>query len=158
MRRAIESVIDDFESGRISRRQLIAQLTMLTTGLAGSRSSVAQDVPSFKATGLNHIALRVTHVPRSRDFYVKHLGLAVTRDSPDNCFMTFGDSFVALFKGDAGAMDHFCFSVENYNVLEAEKKLRALGLNPDQPKGTDRIYFNDPDGIKVQLSAANQKP
>ena len=46
---------------------------------------------TFQATGLNHVALNVSSVPRSRDFYIKHLGLKVIRDGgEDNCFLGSG--------------------------------------------------------------------
>ena len=31
-------------------------------------------------------------------------------------------------------------------------KLTARGLKPRRPNGTDRIYFNDLDGLEVQFS------
>ena len=52
-------------------------------------------------------------------------------------------------------MDHYCYSVDNYNVREAETKLRAAGLAP-RVVG-NRIYFNDPDGLVVQLAAGNPR-
>ncbi|HRK35680.1 MAG TPA: VOC family protein [Candidatus Hydrogenedentes bacterium] len=156
MEHVIESVVSKFESGQMSRRQLIAHLTALAAGAAVGTPALAESAPSFKATGLNHIALRVTDVARSRDFYKQHLGLTLANESlPGSAFMNFGNAFLALFRGDTPGMHHYCYAVENFNVLEAEKKLRDLGLNPDQPKGTDRIYFDDPDGIQVQLSSAD---
>src|SRR5262249_7645000 len=136
MEKVIESVLTDFESGRITRRQMVAQLSALAVGISAAADAPAPDSgPSFQATGYNHIALRVTDVAKSRDFYVKHLGVKVAREAlPDNSFLTFGSSFLTLFKGDKGSLDHYCYSVENFSVLDAEKKLRALGLNPDQPK------------------------
>ena len=109
--------------------------------------------------GLNHIALRVTDVSRSRDFYLKHLGLKVRREEPErNCFMTCGDHFVALFHADRPRMDHFCFSIKGYDQEAAAKKLQAHGIEPETPRGTNRIYFKDPDGIKVQLAAIDHRP
>ncbi|MDZ4859838.1 MAG: VOC family protein [Candidatus Hydrogenedentes bacterium] len=164
MEYVVDAVVSKFESGQISRRQLVAQLSAMaagaTFGIGAHADEVAAPVaeavgPSFQALGFNHIALRVTDVARSRDFYAKHLGLTLANESSGSAFMNFGSSFLALFRGDTPGLHHYCYAVENYNVLEAEKKLRALGLNPDQPKGTDRIYFDDPDGIEVQLSSAD---
>jgi hypothetical protein len=55
-------------------------------------------------------------------------------------------------------MDHYCYSVDNYNQQDAAKKLRAHDLEPEMPAGTNRIYFKDPDGLKVQLAAADHRP
>jgi hypothetical protein len=72
--------------------------------------------------------------------------------------MTCGDHFVALFRSDKPRMDHFCFSIKNYDQQAAAKKLKAHNIEPDTPQGTNRIYFDDPDGIKVQLAAAEHRP
>src|SRR3954451_17367531 len=88
-----ERLVDDFKRGLLSRRQLVSRLMGLGATLAVmQQSSSAQqaeaDGGAFQATGLDHVALNVRSVPRSRDFYVKHLGLKVTRDGgEDNCFL-----------------------------------------------------------------------
>ncbi len=63
------------------------------------------DSSTFQATGLNHVALNVNSVPRSRDFYIKHLGLKVIRDGgEDNCFLgSSGDFYLTLFRGTTPA-------------------------------------------------------
>jgi catechol-2,3-dioxygenase len=154
MQTIIERLIECFERGEISRRQAIGGLTALVAATATGRvpASAAPDATStFQAAGLNHIALRVTDIPRSRDFYIKHLGMEVMRESASNCFLRCGEHFVALFRGDSAGMDHYCYSVEDYTVDGAAEKLKAQGI---QPRVTDnRIYFPDPDGLTVQLAA-----
>lgn len=161
MEKLIESVLNQFESGRISRRQMVAQLAAAAGAasvLSAPTAVAAAESPTFRAVNYNHLALRVTDIARSREFYVKHLGMSVARESANDCFLTFGNSFLALFKGDRGELHHYCYGIENYNVAEAEKTLRAEGLEPDQPRGTNRIYFKDPDGITVQLSGVDHAP
>ncbi|MPZ19753.1 MAG: hypothetical protein GEV06_17815 [Luteitalea sp.] len=153
MQTIIERLIECLERGEISRRQAIGGLTALVTATAAGRVPVAaaQDSSTFQAAGLNHIALRVTDIPRSRDFYIKHLGMAVMREGANNCFLRCGEHFVALFRGESPGMDHYCYSVEDYTAGGAAEKLRAQGI---QPRVTDnRIYFPDPDGLTVQLAA-----
>ena len=97
----IEKVVDAFEAGKVSRRQLIGGLgALLTAAMAGGGSAQSAAAPStFRSTGLNHIALRVTDIPRSRDFYVKHFGHRVLTEGSRNCFMGCGsNNFVALFR------------------------------------------------------------
>ena len=99
----IERMLDHYESGRMSRRQLVVGLGAMAAGLAGGGFAAQEPPPpksTFKATGLDHIALYVSDVNRSRDFYVKHLGLTVRRQSGNqNCFMDCGPhNFVALFR------------------------------------------------------------
>ena len=155
----INSLLNHYDSGKLSRRDLVTRLGCLAIAAAGSKAAmVADEPPTFQATELNHIALRVTDVQRSRDFYRKHLGLKVSRESDSNCFMTFGDHFVALFKGDRAGMDHYCYSVKDYAVLTAAEKLKAEGIEPDVHATAGRIYFPDPDGLTVQLAAEAHQP
>lgn len=155
MEKLVNDFVGEFEAGKISRRELVSRMTGLTAAVAlTSRGATAQDgsdTPPFQATGVNHIALRVTNVQQSRDFYVKHLGLTVTRDSPLSCFLTMDNGFVALFQGDEPRMDHYCFSIDNYDVDAVTEKLEDLGLAPERQG--DRVYFKDPDGLTVQLAA-----
>ncbi len=161
MQHLINDLVGQFESGQINRRQLAAGLGTLVAVLGGRRLAMGQEEndSTFEAVGLNHIALRVTDVLRSREFYKKHLGMTVRRDGGErNCFLTCGNDFVALFRGDEPRMDHYCYSIKNYDVNRAEEKLKAEGIEPEVVRDAGRIYFPDPDGLKVQLAADNHRP
>jgi len=157
MNQHIETLLQQYESGKVSRRELIQGLTALAAVSTVMPAAALESQPVFQATHLNHIALRVTDVPKSRDFYKDMLGLTPTaRDSEDSNFLTFGNDFLALFKGDEPRMDHYCYSIKLFNVQEAAKKLRERGIEP-RITG-NRIYFPDPDGIEVQLAADDHTP
>ncbi len=82
MQAQLTQLVNDFEHGRLSRRQLITQLMVAGAAVAGAQgichsaqtatSPLSADPPvappTFKATDLNHIALAVTDVARSRKF------------------------------------------------------------------------------------------
>jgi catechol 2,3-dioxygenase-like lactoylglutathione lyase family enzyme len=161
MESEVSRLVQRFESGQIDRRQLIAGLGSLVALVATGQSAHAQEAEStFEATEINHIALRVTDVLRSREFYKQHLGMTVTRDGGErNCFMSCGkNNFVALFKGDEASMDHYCYSIKNFDVGRAETKLKAEGIEPRVVRNAGRIYFPDPDGLTVQLAASDHRP
>ncbi|MGO9918919.1 MAG: VOC family protein [Isosphaeraceae bacterium] len=86
--------------------------------------------------------------------YIKHLGLKVTRDGgEDNCFLGAGnDFFLTLFRGDKPGLNHYCYSIGDYNVERAEEKLKSAGFKPRREG--NRIYFPDADGIEVQVAGA----
>jgi catechol 2,3-dioxygenase-like lactoylglutathione lyase family enzyme len=151
-------LLADFEAGKLSRRQLVARLMGLGAALATMESGRAQENlaemvgPLFNAQGLHHIALDVTDVPRSRDFYAKHLGLDVIRGDDDAMFMGADRQFfLTLFKADKAGLNHYCYGIENYDAASAVAKLRAAGINPRETSG--RVYFRDPDGIEVQVAS-----
>jgi catechol 2,3-dioxygenase-like lactoylglutathione lyase family enzyme len=155
MEKEISGLVRDFEEGRLSRRQLVAWLAALAAG-AGGGQATAQEQSTFQSTGLNHIALRVSDVERSRDFYAEHLGLEVASEYlPSNAFLNCGENFVALFRGGEPGLHHYCYTIEEYDQQEAAARLRAVDLEPSLQGG--RIYFPDPDGITVQLAGPNRR-
>lgn len=152
-------ILADFEAGKLSRRQLVARLMGLGAAMAAvetvqaQQSSTEKSEPLFRAKGLDHIALDVVDVPRSRDFYTKHLGLDVIRGNDDAMFMGADrDFFLTLFKSDKPGLNHYCYGIESYDAASAVAKLREAGINPRETSG--RVYFPDPDGIEVQVASA----
>ena len=156
MQNDVEKMVLDYEKGRITRRELIVHLGAIAAVMAAGGRATAEGTSTFRANGINHIALNTPDIAVSRDFYVKHLGLKVVREGASNCFMTCDDNFVALFRSSEAGLNHFCFSIDDYDVAQAEEKLKAEGLNPRR-EGR-RIYFNDPHGISVQLAAGDHAP
>lgn len=154
-----DKLMEDFESGKLSRRQLVARLMGLGAAIATLENSVnAQSPdadkpkePTFRATGLDHIALDVVDIPRSRDFYEKHLGMRVTRGDNEALFMgADGDFFLTLFRAEKPGLNHYCYGIKNFDAASAVASLRAAGINPRETGG--RVYFPDPDGIEVQIA------
>ena len=159
MESAVNRLVEDFEKGKMTRRELVKHVAGIATAAAlagGTSRTFAAETSTFKATGVNHIALNTPDIAGSRDFYVKHLGMKVVREGNSNCFMTCNDDFVALFKSPKSGMNHYCYSVENFDVADAQKKLRAEGLKPRREG--NRIYFNDPHGLSVQLASHTHHP
>ena len=160
MQTQIVRMINDFEQGRLSRRQLIAHVTGLIAANAGATIAFAEEqtqsratnpalsTTTFDAIGLNHIALSVSDVERSQKWYQKHLGLK----SMGEGFLTTGKGWLALFKGEKPGLHHYCYSIENYDPVDAVARLRAAGLTPNR-RGS-RVYFDDPEGIECQVTGA----
>ena len=150
-----DEIVEQFERGQLSRRQLASRLMGLGAALAvvpGAAQASQDKESTFRATGLDHVALDVADVPRSRDWYVKHLGLEVIRDGgEDNCFLGSGGGFfLTLFRGEQPGLNHYCYAIRDFDPDGAEAKLKAAGLKVRRESG--RIYFDDPDGIEVQVS------
>ncbi len=152
-----DRIVEQFERGQLSRRQLAARLMGLGAAMAVTpqavRAAQARD-STFAATGLDHIALSVRDVSRSREFYKEHLGLEVIRDGGEqNCFLGREDGFfLTLFRGEEPGLHHYCYAIPDYDADEAERKLRDAGLEVRRESG--RVYFKDPDGIEVQVAGS----
>jgi catechol-2,3-dioxygenase len=151
-----DRVVDDFVAGRLPRRKLVGRLLALGAAISGSRAGVAAAqaaAPTFAARSLDHVALSVTDVARSAAWYVRHLGLTVTSQGATSAFLRCAnDDFLALFAGSRPGLHHYSFGIEGYDQRDAARRLRAAGLTP-KPSG-GRMYFDDPDGIEVQVSPA----
>ena len=152
MERMISGMLENYERGNLGRRQLIQGLAalMMTAVPAPAEST-------FKGVGLNHIALRVTDIRRSREFYQKHLGLPLISESATSCFLKTGEEFLALFRNERPGLDHYCIAIENFKPDAVIAELNRQGLKPRRPGGSDRIYFPDVDGLEVQLSAVDHR-
>jgi catechol 2,3-dioxygenase-like lactoylglutathione lyase family enzyme len=153
MEQTISKMLDEYDRGKVSRRDLVRRLSALALAAAPARASNS----TFKGAGLNHIAVRVNDIPRSREFYQKHLGLPLIRESETSCFLKAGDEFLTFFKNEHSGLDHFCVAIENFKPDSVMSELTRQGLKPRRPSGSDRIYFPDPDGLEVQLSAIGHR-
>lgn len=160
-------LVDDFERGRMSRRQLVARLMGLGAAMATFRSTswgqeagqgtgqgtvaAAPAKPTFQATGLDHVALDVTDVARSNEFYAKHLGLRVIRGDENASFLGADrDFFLTLFRAERPGLNHYCYAIDHYDADDAMERLAAAGLRPRRED--NRVYFPDPDGLTVQVA------
>ncbi len=153
MRTFISRILERYESGDLSRRDLIQALASLA---AAAPAASAAGSP-FKGVGLNHIAVRVTDIPRSKAFYQGLLGLPLMSESSGSCFLKLGDEFLTLFQNRNPGLDHYCVEIETFRPDEVMDQLKREGLQPRRPDGTDRIYFRDPDGLEVQFAAVGHQ-
>jgi catechol 2,3-dioxygenase-like lactoylglutathione lyase family enzyme len=155
-------LIDDYEQGRLSRRQLVGRLLGLGAAMAmledftrgqtaGQGGAADAEQATFQATGLDHIALDVTDMARSREFYIKHLGLRVIRGDENALFLGADrDFFLTLFRADRPGLNHYCYAIKKYDPDDAFERLADAGLRPRRTG--NRVYFPDPDGLTVQVT------
>jgi metallothiol transferase len=160
MRKAMEELVQRFERGALSRRELVGGLLALASA---SWAAGAPSAPSpIAVSGIDHLALRVTDVERSARFYGEHLGATVRSRSSNSVFMDVGAQWIALFGPGAGStgfptpppgLDHVSFRPTSVRGFEERvQALRTHGLDPQSPAGSGRVYFKDPDGVILQLS------
>ena len=159
----IEGLVTEFETGRISRRELVASLAAIVAGTAASAAAQAPAAaPVAQARTLNHVSLAVTDVAKAATFYSDLLGLkVVSRPGNGGINLGLGTSFLGLYKlPNPGTVNHFCIGVDNFDPDAIAAKLTARGLkarvdrNPaNRTSGGDQLYFVDPDNTNVQLGA-----
>jgi catechol 2,3-dioxygenase-like lactoylglutathione lyase family enzyme len=116
--------------------------------------------------GMRHIALKVTDMARSKNFYQKFIGMDVVWEpDPQNVYLSSGCDNLALHEiSEKFAMaaverqlDHLGFVVETIDrVKELEEEFRRGGVAIVHPfkvhrDGSAPFYCADPDGIVIQM-------
>jgi catechol 2,3-dioxygenase-like lactoylglutathione lyase family enzyme len=103
-----------------------------------------------EAVTVNHIAVAVSNLQRSRDWYCKTFGLRVIQESDQSVLLGFGDSMLVLrVEANPGTVSHFMFGINQFNAAELQARLIEQGLQPQQD--SDSFHVRDPDGLNVQV-------
>ncbi len=149
MQLVIEKLLNDFESGTLTRRQLATALAALVTGGA----QAASKTDGVKAVTLNHVTVRVANVQKTSKFYQKFFGMPLKQHSDKTHILGVGKSFFGIEqKGTAAELDHYDFGIAGFDADAVQAKLRARNLRIE-PGGTKESFkFWDPDGFLVQLN------
>jgi catechol 2,3-dioxygenase-like lactoylglutathione lyase family enzyme len=151
---AVETIVDrllqGFEKGAVSRRQLIQGLVLLAG--AGATTAAAQG-RGFQGGLISHVSLSVSDLQRSADFYQKTFGLAVLSQDKPNEIVRLGRTrtLVSLRRASPKAVvDHFAIGVENFNREAVTRDLVDRGVTPTQNADAG-FHVLDPDGYPVQI-------
>ncbi|HEX5418483.1 MAG TPA: VOC family protein [Gammaproteobacteria bacterium] len=151
MEAVISDLVQRFENGVLSRRQLIQGLTMLAA--AGAAAPLeAQEAP-FKSTRIDHISVQTPDLPRSIEFYNKVFGLNVLNEDKGNEIVRMGTTRIIVslhHKEPTGIVDHFAIAVDGFNAQTATKFLEQRGLTPERNLDYG-FHVRDPAGIPVQI-------
>lgn len=109
-----------------------------------------EHAPTCEAVTVNHIAISVSDLRRSKEWYCQTFGLRVIQESEQSVLLGFGDSMLVLRPdADAGTISHFMFGIGQFDAATLEARLREQGLEPQ--KDSDSFHIRDPDGLNVQV-------
>ena len=151
MEKMINNLVDLFERGRLSRRQLVQGLVVVTA---------AQGQPSGGAlwpVRLDHVQIIVKDLARSQAFYEKLLGATVRARTNNQVTVNLGGgpAYISLNDGKEtkGVLDHFAVAVEDFAVDRASAAVERTLPGAKIEKGMTDIYVTDPDGQRVQIVA-----
>ena len=157
MSREVETLVSQYDQGLISRRQFVAGLTALTA-VSCTAGNCAGDEPAFHAKSLNHVTLSVSNVAKSQVFYSSILGVTAISEQKNGINLGLGESFLGLYAiKEAPRVNHFCIGLDEFRVQVAAERLRQFGISPFVRKDKPEVYFNDPDGITVQLESKDYR-
>jgi catechol 2,3-dioxygenase-like lactoylglutathione lyase family enzyme len=165
MEHVINTLLDDFERGKMTRRQLVKSLAVAAAAAAAGSgvAAAADDGQGFQAIAVNHISYQVKDYTKTRDFYASLLGMKPVQDNGRQCYLTFGDHGTWLLprNGREGTatpkVDHIAYTIKNWDAAKVEAELKRRGLEPrvDTPNS---FHVKDPDGFDLQISGEGMKP
>ena len=180
MESVISKLLNEFETGKMTRRQLVHSLALAAAGVPIA-SAIAQSMPAvvaapssapWKTVWLDHISYAVSDYKRSTDFYADLMGWNVLEDdgTKQTTLDMNGIGGIIIRNGGrpagatsqslgvapiTGVINHISWGVEPWNtdVVKDELERRGLGPRPDMV-GADfkSFHVKDPDGWDVQIS------
>lgn len=165
---SIDALFDQYDRGRITRRNLIQALAILALPAKALAQAVTPDsAPIVRGLGVNHVGLNVTDVERSYAFYHRLFG--VTKGWPATNagqgihldFPAVGYISVDPNPQQKGVITHFSISIDHIDQ-DSSKRL-ADKINAALPDakaragyqandGVSTVNLVDPDGFHVQIS------
>ena len=126
----------------------------------------------IKTPGVHHVALRVTDLARSREFYIDTLGFPVAMEVDGLILFLAGGTAVGLRGPDAATpagdvfnpfragLDHIALACTEDAELDRvaaaleENGIESTGVKMDETLGKRYVAFKDPDRISWELYMA----
>ena len=153
----LDSLVTAYDSGSLTRRQLLQALALLAAPAAAEARPA--DPVVMKGRLIHHVNVQVSNVARSEEFYRTLLGLPASRvvQGPDNHGLDLpGGGLLILQRSDTpGRIDHFCIGVENWDADRLRTAAKAAGIERVIGTAADNFFVADPDGLRVQVSATD---
>jgi len=129
MERFIANLVQNFESGKLSRREFCESVALAASVYAVAGPAQAQTTSGFKTIGVNHISYTCPDYTKARDFYTSVFGLRSTpgKDNGKRANLEFGPeagkggAFIVARTGtlnesrkaSQAVVDHICFTMSN---------------------------------------------
>ena len=165
MERFIADLVENFEAGKVDRREFCKTVALAATVYAAGDAANAQATRGFKVLGVNHISYTCPDYTRARDFQINVFGLENTpgHDTGKRANLMFGPepgkggNFAVVRTGETtsaarATVDHICYTISGWDDARVRAALRAKGLSPTGRDGSLHVY--DPFDYDVQIASA----
>ena len=150
----IASLVEQYERGGLSRRELIKGLSLLVAGGATPAQAQTAAPAPLRGTRIDHVSVLVSDMQKSGAFYQNVFGLtALSEDKPNQILRLGRDRTIVSLRHEppmVGVVDHFAIAVEGFNRQAVTEQLKQHGLTP-QENIQYGFYVRDPDGAVVQV-------
>ena len=158
MQTRIEQLVAEYETAKLTRRELLRALALAGTSAAlTGRSLPAQTrTQVLQARSIKNVSIDVSNLERSARFYQQLFDVSALRtlsSSGDEAYgLDFNGRFVTLNpQPNGGVITHFSIGVENFQAGSDGAALRTAGYEV-VASSDEHVFVSDPDGISVQIT------
>jgi len=155
----VERLVDLYDGGLLSRRQLVRGI--LALGIAPRIAQGRTSTSLFRTRTVNHVTIYASDVARSKAFYERLTGLPIQSEDKESCEFRLENGFLGIYAPDQGqraGFNHFCFGIEKYDPQTAVDTIkRAMPEAKPSLEDQGQVYVQDPDGVRVQFADVGYK-
>jgi catechol-2,3-dioxygenase len=172
MEQIIARLVNDFESGKITRRKLIQSLaitaaaTATTSSLGLAQATEAPAKRPLTPVAFNHISYLTEDYKKTADWYQELFTTQRYHETGTSCDLAFGPALGPYMvfrdinsvkdrqKNVSTYIDHVAYLIDDWNANSVEAELKRRGLD-SRPSGNPpaSFYVEDPNGIGVQITS-----
>jgi catechol 2,3-dioxygenase-like lactoylglutathione lyase family enzyme len=157
MEYTIDTLVRQFERGRLTRRQLVQGLLVVAASPA-----LAQERPvgAFRPTVIDHVQITVTDLKATQQFYEKLFGVTTTSPNPTQLSLRLGSAGNSISvhseSGPIKPIDHFGIAVEDFSTEVALATVKRVVPGMKAEKNGTSVFVIGPDGVRVQIVPARK--
>jgi catechol 2,3-dioxygenase-like lactoylglutathione lyase family enzyme len=176
----IAKQVNDYQTGKISRRRLIEILTFAATSAAAGQSAGAAEPAGLDVALVNHVSYTCPDYRKAADWYSKVFNLDQVGATDHDVALPFGKKgekpygvtaddvplthIICRTRPLAGAaggasrrkatalIDHIAVTVADFDRERAKAQLAAVGVTNVRDGGPFSVYVNDPFGYEIQIA------
>jgi catechol 2,3-dioxygenase-like lactoylglutathione lyase family enzyme len=172
----VAKLLDDFEKGRMTRRELVQSMAMAIVAgpaVAAATPAALHAAPSaaapWKTVHLDHISYAVTDHKRSSAWYADLMGWEIRNQRDNQTTLAIGNVGEIIIRnrrpdaapatGNApqvtGVINHISYGIEPWDKDKVKAELTRRGLSPRDDFVGDSFesyHVKDPDGWDLQIS------
>ena len=161
MQTRIERLVAEYQTARLTRRELLRALALVGTSSALIRKSLtAQTRPQvLRARSIKNVSIDVSDLQRSARFYQQLFDVSALRTLSSSGNEAYGLDFNGRYitlnpQPNGGVITNFSIGVDNFQAGRDDAALRAAGFEV-VASSDEHVFVSDPDGISVQITDVN---
>ncbi len=174
--------IEDYQTGKISRRHFIETLTLAATTLYAQDAKAAPSNPALKVALVNHVSYTCPKFQQAADWYSKIFNLdqvgatktdvalpfgkkgdepvgVTASDVPSTSLIIRSRDLDAPARGEAtlrrksrALVNHIAYTIADFNQGRVRAELKRLGYPNPREDGPHSFHIVDVNGYDVQIS------